>query len=294
MVYRRFIEYNASRHLIARYILAVLGLVLIGGGAITLYDSAIAVQEDDSTTLLFMLFSEVECFGGFWLLLGNHSEQTRHWVVAFFLGLSISSLYQVLTGRCSCGCFGSWPVNPWVSLIFALITVAVLLKWLPSQDRGVTSITLPRMLGLGLIALLTGLAGVCYQPLVVVAGTATLNGRPLAETTLVFAGNSVAVPVRTDHDGFFQLPPVRPGQYTVSISGSDSGAPPQPQPPERDPVKKKGPEKTRRQSSRASLKGNLKNGRGSSQQPPRPDDDTKIILLKISDCSEYHIQVNFD
>jgi len=70
-----------------------------------------------------------------------------------------------------------------------------------------------------LTAVLIGAASIWNPPLVAVSGTATFEGRPLQDASLVFVRDSVEVSARTDHNGFFRLSPIRPGLYHVSTSG---------------------------------------------------------------------------
>ena len=62
--------------------------------------------------------------------------------------------------------------------------------------------------------------------LVTVAGQATTDGRPLEEATLTFTGESGQITLRTDRDGGFRLPLVRPGLYAVSAPGASRFSPP--------------------------------------------------------------------
>ena len=161
--------------------------------------------------------------------------------MAAFAGLDVSSLFLALTGKCSCGCFGGLPVNPWFDLVFDMATVAAHLVSRPPADLGAVSFAHPlRSLGLGLIPLLVGIAGWRQAGLVTAAATATLEGRPLEQATLTFTGESGMIVLRTDYDGNFRLPLVRPGLYSVSAPASGGTAPIQKtEPVDRWPAKKK-------------------------------------------------------
>ncbi len=206
-----------------------LGFLLVASGVFSLYRSAIAPQEEDLMSLWFMVFGEIQFFGGIWLLSGKYAEETRLWTVAFFAGLWICSLLRALAGKCSCEYFGSTVANPWYIVAFNLAVLVLLLKWRPSDhEAGIFDASFPQSLGLVSVVILVAAVGFWREPLIAVAGTATFDGRPLQDASLVFVRNAIAVEVRTDREGFFRLPPVRPGLYTVSFSGSPPSQEPAP------------------------------------------------------------------
>jgi hypothetical protein len=234
-----------------RLIHAILGMALLAGGSIALYDSAIAPQEDDWAALSRKVFCEIQLLGGLWLLWGVQPEQTRPWTIAAFAGLWAAGLYQVLTGKYSCGCFGSLDVNPWCFLIFALGATIILLKCRPSENQAAASaFSPPPIPALALTAFLVGVVAIWSPPLVAVAGTATFEGRPLQEASLEFVRGPIKVTVYTDRDGFFRLPPIRPGLYNVSTSGLKILHDRKLEQRDRDPPRK-APGKVRRQPAEA-------------------------------------------
>jgi hypothetical protein len=205
----------------------LLGLVLIAAGALKLYELAFETHDESTPTLFLFVFSEAELLGGLWMVGGFEPERTRWWAAFAFAGLVASSLFQALAGKCSCGCFGWLSVNPWLVLVFDLAAVAALLGSCPTADPEAEPADRPlRFLGLGILALIIGAAGWRQADLVIMSGTVTADGRPLEEATLTFTGDSGKIALRTDHDGNFRLPFVRPGLYAVAAPGRVSAPKP--------------------------------------------------------------------
>ncbi len=276
-----------------RYLQAFLGLVLIVAGILKFSDFATADQDEDSAALLFMLLAEVELLGGLWLVWGANVEQARPWAIAIFAGLWAASLYQILDGRCSCGCFGSLVVNPWFTLIFDLAAVILLLKWRPESDEAVIPFGSYEVLGLPLLALLFAIGGIWYQALVVVKGTANLHGSPLVETPLVFTGDSVKVQVNTNHEGYFQSVPLRPGRYAVSLPKGVSSSNPSPKPSNRNLESKSA---LGRSQQKASLVPARKKARRSHEGPGEPTSgaaESEVVLLEVDGCSANDLVIEF-
>lgn len=204
---------------------SVLGLVLMVAGALKLYELAFEGLDESNLTLLLIGFSEAELLGGIWMVGGFDPERTRWWAVAAFAGLAISSYFQARAGKCSCVCFGSLSVNPWFVLFFDVAAVAALLGSRPcSGTEGWHPADRLHFLGLGILALAIGTVGWRQADLVTVAGMATAGGRPLEEASLTFTGGSGKIVLRTDHDGNFRLPLVRPGLYAVSGPARESAS----------------------------------------------------------------------
>jgi hypothetical protein len=197
-----------------------LGSVLIAAGAIKFYELNFESYDESTSTLLLLVFAEVELLGGLGMVIGFDPELTRRWSAAAFAGLAISSLFQALAGKCSCACFGSLSINPWLTLVLDLLAVAAILgSRRPAGSEATPLAWAPRLLGPGILALAIGIGGWGQADLVTVAGTATADGHPLEEAALTFTGVSGQIALRTDHDGHFRLPLVRPGQYAVSAPG---------------------------------------------------------------------------
>jgi hypothetical protein len=254
----------------------VLGLVLIAAGALKLYDLTFEAKDESTPTLLLMFFSEAELLGGLWMVGGFASERTYWWAVAGFAGLGASSLIQALDGKCSCGCFGGLSVNPWFALLFDLAAIAAMLGFRPPRDSEEEPLTQPlRFLGPVILALVVVAVGSRQADLVSLAGTAMADDRPLDQAILRFTGDSGIIDVRTDHDGLFRLPLVRPGFYAVSVPGRVVS--PKPEPADRGPGKKKG-------------------ARRSEQKSPSPSQSggsELIVWVELSKCSESRKIIEF-
>lgn len=240
---------------VARYTTAALGLVLMAGGALTLYDSFATDPAENWGSLGLMLLAEAEVFAGLWLAVERGSERARPWAVAVLLGLWAASLYQVLTGRCSCGRFGGLAVSPWITLLFDTAALAILLRWyrIEGQDDAMPS-GAPQLTGLALAAVLAGFTGLGQPDRISASGTASQGRRPLDDATLNFIGPSAKFRVQTDHAGRFRLPPIQPGRYTVVLVKRSNGAP--------GPGKDKGGKKA-------------------------------MTLVKITDCSSDNLEIDF-
>jgi hypothetical protein len=197
----------------------VLGLVLVAAGALKLYDLAFEARDESTPTLLLVL-AEAELLGGLWMAGWFDPHRTRWWGAAAFAGLALASLSQGLAGKCSCGCFGSLSISPWITLVFDLAAVAALLGSRPAGASEETFLIAPaHWIGLGAIALLIAIAGWRQADLVNVAGRVMADGRPLEESPLTFTGESGRIELRTDRDGHFRLRLVRPGPYAISTPG---------------------------------------------------------------------------
>ena len=260
-----------------RLVHSALGAILIAAGTFKLYESAFVAQDEGAATLLLAIFAEAELLGGIWLVGGFAPEQTHLWALAAFAGLTASSLFRGLAGRCSCGCFGAFAINPWAVLVFDLAAVSALLAWRPPADPAATPAHPARLLGLVLLAMAIGAAGWRQADLVTVAGTVTADGRPLEEATLEFTGDSGKIVLRTDHDGNFRLPLVRPGLYSVYAPGRVAVVPI----PRNEPINRR-PRKKEAQRSRHQFSPYY-----------QPVDREPLIWLEISKCSEHDKIINF-
>ncbi len=251
----------------------LLGSVLVAAGAIKLYELGFEAQDQSTPTLLLMVFAEFEFLGGLWLLLGLKPEQTRRWTTAAFAGLALASLFQALAGKCTCGCFGSLSISPWLALLFDLLAVAALMGSRPPAGSESASFASPMPLaGMAILALVVGIGGWGQADLVSVAGMATADGKPLEESTLTFIGESGRIDLRTDHGGRFRLPFVRPGQYAVSAPSRVVTRPvAQAQPA----AKGRGKKKDMRQSGQRGQTPNLTGGA-----------DPALLWIEIPKCSQ--------
>ncbi len=277
-------------HRSLRLIHAFLGIAFLMGGAILLSDSFETVQADDLSSLLLMVCGEIELLAGLWLLLGVYADRTNLWLLTAMIGIWISSVYQVFMGKSSSVWFGSLSINPWLILLLSLAALALLARWQHSRSRDQVSSASLTMAGLGTTAFLVALAGITLQPLVVLAGTANLRGYPVKETPLKFRGNSIEIEVRTDEKGYFRLPPIRPGQYTVSMVKSPAPAEPGTNPPNPGHNSK---------AARTSRDRSTKSKRAKAPQKPQSETakmfaDTEIIVLDPLDSSTKSLVVDFE
>ncbi len=216
-----------------------LGSILVTAGALKLYELAFEAHEESITTLLLLLFAEAELLGGAWMVVGIHVVRTRRWAAAVFVGLAVSSLFQALGGKCSCGCFGTLSVNPWFVFVFDLAAVAALLGSRLAIAPGASPLGQPlHIRGLAILALLICIVGWQQADRFTVTGTVMADGGALKEARVGFTGPSGIITLRTDHDGNFRLTVVRPGLYAVSAPGRLSTLIPSPKEVGRRPVKK--------------------------------------------------------
>jgi hypothetical protein len=70
---------------------------------------------------------EFELFFGVWLILGMLPKLTWFATVGCFSVFTLVSFYEAILGEKSCGCFGNVTVNPWVTTIFDISVVSVLM-----------------------------------------------------------------------------------------------------------------------------------------------------------------------
>jgi hypothetical protein len=249
----------------------VLGLILVVAGALKLYELTLEAQDESTPTLVLLVFAEVELLSGLWMAGWFDPHRTRWWAAAAFAGLALASLSLGLVGKCSCGCFGSLSINPWITLVFDLGAVAALLG---SQPTGASEATFPiaplHWMSLGAITLLVVAGGRRQADLVTVAGRVMADGRPLDEATLTVTGESGRLVLRTDHEGHFRLGPVRPGLYAVSA-----------------PQRRGTPTPGSGEVGRTPMK---RSSQRSRQQPssPRPTAVGQALQwIEISHCSDY-------
>ncbi|MDR3108275.1 MAG: hypothetical protein LBU65_01130 [Planctomycetaceae bacterium] len=77
--------------------------------------------------LLNVLVVEFEIFFSFWLITGLLPKLTRLASIVLFLIFALMSLLKAVTGETSCGCFGAVTVNPWITSVFDITVVGLLL-----------------------------------------------------------------------------------------------------------------------------------------------------------------------
>jgi hypothetical protein len=250
---------------------SILGLVLVVAGALKLYELAFEAQDESAPTTLLMVFAEAEVLGGVWMVVGVDPIRTRRWALAAFVGLAIASLFQALAGKCSCGCFGTFSVNPWLVLVFDLTAVGALLGSRPRGDLDALFPSHPMYwLALGTGALIVAVEGWQQADLVTVAGKVTADGHPLESATLTFIGESGKILLLTEQSGRFRLPHVRPGLYAMSV-------------PERMITPPTSSEKARRNLAKNATQRSRK-----QPSPPRPaPSNGSLLWIDIPRCSVY-------
>ena len=250
----------------------VLGFVLGAAGAFKIYQLGFETQDDSPGTLLLAVFAEAELLGGLGLMAGGDRAWTHPWIIAIFAGFAGSSLFRGMGGKCSCECFGSFTINPWVTLVFDLTALAALLMSRPPTASEATFSDNPvQWLGPVLLAIGIGVMGGRQVDLVAVAGAAMLDGQLVKDGTLTFTGESGKVVVQTDGHGGFRLPFIRPGRYAIALSGVT-----------RLPTSSQAPneKKTAKRSRRPSA--------------PSAGTESRPILswIEIEPCSNYNIFIN--
>jgi hypothetical protein len=77
--------------------------------------------------LLNVLIVEFEIFFSFWLIAGLLPKLTWLASIVLFSVFTIVSLFKAVTGETSCGCFGNVTVNPWITTVFDITVVGLLL-----------------------------------------------------------------------------------------------------------------------------------------------------------------------
>ena len=68
----------------------------------------------------------VEIFLGLWLFSGAFAGTARLAAILCFAIFGLYTLYEAVSGRANCGCFGQVSVNPWFTLTLDTIVLALL------------------------------------------------------------------------------------------------------------------------------------------------------------------------
>ena len=82
---------------------------------------------------LSLLLLIVELLLGLYLILGKPTPRSIRVSLAVFACLLLVSLFQALSGKSGCGCFGSLEVNPWFTFALDALVVASLISVRPNQ-----------------------------------------------------------------------------------------------------------------------------------------------------------------
>jgi hypothetical protein len=126
--------------LLCQIVFMALGLLLLAAACsktYQVYSQPMQTLETVGTVGLIGL----EFFFGTWLFIGIRSAWTLWTAVVCFAAFASFSAYKYLTGASSCGCFGTLPVNPLITLVMDMVAVSLLL----SCRAGVETVSAPRM-----------------------------------------------------------------------------------------------------------------------------------------------------
>lgn len=86
-----------------------------------------------------ILVVEFELLFGTWLIFGLLPKLTRLATIGCFSVFAAVSLYKALSREVSCGCFGAIAVNPWLTMCFDMIIVALLVIFRPTKSETLKS-----------------------------------------------------------------------------------------------------------------------------------------------------------
>src|SRR5437868_2538802 len=145
---------NAFRYFGASMLLVAWGLKT---GEL-IYDARIGVLH--GSRWLHLALANVEVLLGIWLLIGIRPKWCRAASLAMFAGFTCYTLYLVVTGATSCGCFGRVHVNPWLTLALDALLAVAAWHWRPSDFLGDT-LSMPRWQRRKMLGATLGLAGIC-------------------------------------------------------------------------------------------------------------------------------------
>ena len=135
-----------------------LGLVLLAAAALKAHQLATGpVAETNLLDSRWFLMIEVEfeLLFGLWLLFGAYPRLTWAAALLLFTTFVAVSLFQIVSGEASCGCFGKVPVNPWYTFAFDAAAVLALLLCRPSarETLAKTGARFPKPRALAVVAL---------------------------------------------------------------------------------------------------------------------------------------------
>jgi hypothetical protein len=120
-----------------------LGLVLLIAAGLKGYEfatePAVRVGLFESRWFLIGLI-ELEFSFGVWLLLGIYPRIALRIAILLFAMFTVISLFQVVLGKSSCGCFGTFSLSPWVTFLFDVLATFSLLRCRSSKPCQATAI----------------------------------------------------------------------------------------------------------------------------------------------------------
>ncbi len=105
------------------------GVVLLAAGLKT-HDLLATPRADSASSLRtnaaeFALIA-AECLLAAWLLSGRQWPAARGLAIVWMIALCGVSLYKAATGAASCGCFGRFQVNPWITVTLDVAALGAL------------------------------------------------------------------------------------------------------------------------------------------------------------------------
>jgi hypothetical protein len=89
-------------------------------------DSVIANAVYDMPQWIMAAGVQIELTVGLWLVCGWRPQAARRSAIVLFFTFAAFSLYRSLSGYESCGCFGSFRVNPWLTFLLDLGVLGLL------------------------------------------------------------------------------------------------------------------------------------------------------------------------
>lgn len=135
-----------------RSVAACLLLIAAGLKYLHLATTPLLPDEPAGQRWLWIAQIELETFWGVWLLVGFWSRVARLSSASLFAIFALVSAYRGVLGYESCGCFGEFPINPWlmfaVDLLFAAAFLLIRTKPEPRRMRIDSS---PLRLAIGLV-----------------------------------------------------------------------------------------------------------------------------------------------
>jgi hypothetical protein len=106
-----------------------------------------------STPRIQIATIQIEVVLAIWLLSGLALRGAWIAAIGFFTTVAIVSFYLAVEGQPSCGCFGRVSISPWISFLFDLVVLAILLLRFPRATPSLpTSRTVAMFLQAGLVA----------------------------------------------------------------------------------------------------------------------------------------------
>lgn len=138
---------------------AFLGLVLLAAAALKGHELASealpATPGTPRPLLVLLVLFELAC--GLWLWFDLYPRTTRWATLALFVLLMGVSFAQVRAGQPTCGCFGTFRVNPWAAAVFDFLAVLALVNFTPPTTPAQPAAARWRLAGCGgLFVLLAG------------------------------------------------------------------------------------------------------------------------------------------